>query len=536
MKTKLTPLFFALIFMTATSFAAPITFTDVADDAWYYEDVQKAVDTGLISGFPDNTYRPDDEMTYAQAVKLAATMYKISMTGSYEFPEGTPWYAPYTEYAKNTGVISKDYDWNAPATRAGYMEIFANAIPDMPATTAVTALSAVNSVKDNSIPDVPMSHPQAKAIYKLYRAGIVQGVDDKHSCKPGSYIKRSEVAAIICRMMYADKRLSYSAGAESTLKVTVQPKSITAAEGDDAVFTVEVEGGKEPYSYQWKTEGGTGGGPGNPMDGYYYQGSKTDTLKRKDFRTAESGIKYWCVIADAEGSVVTSDKATVTVNEKEEDNADSEESSLSFLSQPRPATVPSYDYSHTFSVSVTGGTEPYTYQWYRKTSSDEDDMLSDSLLHTGTQTSSLTVESVNENIAGSSYYCTVTDADGCTITSAPASITIKSGRGGSEDTLSFKTQPRPAYVPGNNYTHTFSVTVSGGTEPYKYRWYRQDKDSDEDTPLIDGAIYSGTETETLTISFVTDDQNGSSYYCTVTDADGCEITSTPASLSIKSGR
>ncbi|MDO4845148.1 MAG: S-layer homology domain-containing protein [Oscillospiraceae bacterium] len=33
---------------SATALAAPITFTDVPANAWYYGDVQKAVDTGLI--------------------------------------------------------------------------------------------------------------------------------------------------------------------------------------------------------------------------------------------------------------------------------------------------------------------------------------------------------------------------------------------------------------------------------------------------------------------------------------------------------
>jgi hypothetical protein len=83
------------------------------------------------------------------------------------------------------------------------MEIFASALPD-------DALPAINDVPDGSIPDVPMSHPQAAAIYKLYRAGILQGVDAAHSCNPGSNIRRSEVAAIITRMMTPAARVTFS--------------------------------------------------------------------------------------------------------------------------------------------------------------------------------------------------------------------------------------------------------------------------------------------------------------------------------------
>ena len=86
------------------------------------------------------------------------------------------------------------------------MEIFANALPD-------AALGAQNIVVEGSIPDVPMSHPQAAAIYKLYRAGIVQGVDNvTHACNPGSNIQRSEVAAIIDRMMNPTSRVNFTLG------------------------------------------------------------------------------------------------------------------------------------------------------------------------------------------------------------------------------------------------------------------------------------------------------------------------------------
>ena len=35
-----------------------------------------------------------------------------------------------------------------------------------------------------------MLHPQASAIYKLYRAGILQGNDELHNCNPSASIKR----------------------------------------------------------------------------------------------------------------------------------------------------------------------------------------------------------------------------------------------------------------------------------------------------------------------------------------------------------
>ncbi|MCL2766515.1 MAG: S-layer homology domain-containing protein [Peptococcaceae bacterium] len=187
--------------LTVTASGTTFPFADVPTTAWYYNDVKNAYETGLINGISATAFAPDNNLTYAETVKLAACMHQLSATGSVMLTNGSPnWYDSYVDYAKANGIINKDYSWNTSATRAGYMEIFANAV----------ALSSINSIADGSILDVPTTHPQAASIYKLYRAGIVQGVDAAHNCNPDSNIKRSEVAAILTRMMDADKRISFS--------------------------------------------------------------------------------------------------------------------------------------------------------------------------------------------------------------------------------------------------------------------------------------------------------------------------------------
>ena len=178
-------------------------FSDVKGTDWFIDDVIYAVSVGLIDGKTPTTFAPNDNLTYAEAVKLAACMHQLYTNGEVTLENGDPWYQSYVDYAKENGIISDDYDWGAPATRMGYMEIFANALPD-------DAFAALNDVPDGSIPDVPMDHPQAAAIYKLYRAGILQGVDNAHNCNPDSNIKRSEVAAILNRMMNPEARIEFS--------------------------------------------------------------------------------------------------------------------------------------------------------------------------------------------------------------------------------------------------------------------------------------------------------------------------------------
>ncbi len=188
-------------------------FTDVVEGKnWFYSDVKIAYESYLIDGYTSTTYEPYKNMTYAQAVTLAARMHQKYTTGSVTLKNSPtkPWYQTYVDYAKENHIISKDYDWNADATRAGYIEIFACALPE-------EAFTAKNTVADDAIPDVRMTHPQATEIYKLYRAGILEGSSERigdikveHLCKPDDKITRAEVAAILTRMMNPAERKEFT--------------------------------------------------------------------------------------------------------------------------------------------------------------------------------------------------------------------------------------------------------------------------------------------------------------------------------------
>ncbi|MBQ8301300.1 MAG: S-layer homology domain-containing protein [Clostridia bacterium] len=177
-------------------------FEDVPSDAWYHDEVVKAVDTGIISGKSATIFAPDDLLTYAEAIKLAACMNQVYTDGEVTLSPGEPWYKPFVDYCKTKQIITKEYNYNDNVTRAGYMEIFANALPD-------EAFADINNIPDGSILDVKNNAPYAIYVYKLYRAGIVTGVDELHNCNPDDNIKRSEVAAIISRMMDEDKRVKF---------------------------------------------------------------------------------------------------------------------------------------------------------------------------------------------------------------------------------------------------------------------------------------------------------------------------------------
>ncbi|MBE6598027.1 MAG: hypothetical protein E7638_01145 [Ruminococcaceae bacterium] len=208
--------------------AAELPFKDVAKNSWYYNDVKNAYEIGLINGRELDKFEPEGNLTYAEAVKLAACMHQ-TYTGAapIQAVTGADWYVPYVEYCRSARIIFKNYNWNENATREVYMDIFSRALP-------ADALSEINNVEYGMVPDVPTTHEYAYSIYLLYRAGIVRGMDDQLTCKPASYVTRSEVAAILTRMM------------DDTARITLElPEDKPETNGGDVVVD-DAENNKKP--------------------------------------------------------------------------------------------------------------------------------------------------------------------------------------------------------------------------------------------------------------------------------------------------
>ena len=323
------------------TFAAELPFTDVAADAWYYGDVKEAYDTGLINGMTATTFEPESNMTYAQAVKLAACMNQKYTTGSVTLVNGTVnWWDTYLDYAKTHNIINKDYSWNSNATRAGYVEIFAKALPD-------EALKVKNSIADGYIPDVGMTHPQSAAIYKLYRAGILTGMDERGNFEPNSNIKRSEVSAILTRMMNESARReltlgpgtfqiffnSTGGGAVETQEVTVNGKAAKPADPT-----------RKGYSFAgWYRDSGL-------TVAYDFTETVTSdlTLYAKWKEIASSVNEYTVTFNTNGGSTIPEQK--VKINEKATKPADPSRDGYSFVSWYKDS---GFTTSYDFTTAVT---------------------------------------------------------------------------------------------------------------------------------------------------------------------------------------
>ena len=176
-------------------------FYDVDSNHWFYEPVKSAWEQELIDGVTARYYMPDNTLTVAQAIKLAAALHQKQSVGFVTLQNGgTHWYDNYVNYAIANGLIEAAYQsksaemMNAPVSRAEFVHILAKLLN----------AGTINTV--NSIPDVKSGDAYADEIFAFYRAGILTGSDRLGTFHPTSSLKRSEAAAILVRLYDASQR------------------------------------------------------------------------------------------------------------------------------------------------------------------------------------------------------------------------------------------------------------------------------------------------------------------------------------------
>lgn len=202
----------------------PGQFTDVASSTWYTSAVQAAYEYGLMQGSSDTTFNVNGKLTIGETVAIAARLHATYQGNGYTFTASEPWYQTYVDYALTNGICQAYPDYTAVISRASFAMILTNALPP-------EALTAINTVEENGIPDVPSDANYHDAVYLLYRAGVLSGTDSTGTFAPFNQITRGEVAVILSSMVDPSLRKSF------TLKAVVKPTSLTLSAPNFVVNT-----------------------------------------------------------------------------------------------------------------------------------------------------------------------------------------------------------------------------------------------------------------------------------------------------------
>lgn len=223
-------------------------FSDISTYDWFAENVKTAYEFGIVNGNSETTFNPTGNITVAETITLASRIHNIYNGGTGQFEQGDPWYQPYVEYAISANIINdKEFEnYTESTNRAIFAMIFSRALPS-------TEFPKINNI--TSIPDVPIDEWYAPFVYNLYNAGILTGSNEYGTFYPNNRIQRSEVAAIVTRMIDVAQRKIFE----------LQIKTVAV---DDPIL-LEGTGGDKQITLNWSFFGR------NPKHGYeiYY----TDT-------------------------------------------------------------------------------------------------------------------------------------------------------------------------------------------------------------------------------------------------------------------
>lgn len=79
-------------------------FSDLPQNHWAYNAVKFMVERGIITGYPDNTFRPDNPVTRAEFARIMVVALnlpiKVTDTPSFKDVPKDHWAYPYVESAK----------------------------------------------------------------------------------------------------------------------------------------------------------------------------------------------------------------------------------------------------------------------------------------------------------------------------------------------------------------------------------------------------------------------------------------------------
>ena len=158
-------------------------YSDISATTWCYKYVLELSDAGVISGYSDGTFRPNDTVTYGAALKL------IMLAAGYDEqePVNSNVFSGYLARAQADGLVSGNVDLTARITRLAVAQIAAKAMG-----LSITNLSSVQPFTDTTDPYVRA----------LNAAGIVGGYFENGTStyKPYNTLTRGAMSAIVWRM------------------------------------------------------------------------------------------------------------------------------------------------------------------------------------------------------------------------------------------------------------------------------------------------------------------------------------------------
>ena len=165
---------------------------------WGVNAVNTLVNLGVVGGYPNGTFQPENNVTRAEYAKMLALALKIPVAdykAEYQDVAANDWYAPYVLSLSNRGIITGwngKFDPNGKITRQDAAVMTYRAVKDMLMANGTQVVFA----DEANIADYAK-----EAVSKLSSLKIINGYNGMYD--PINNTTRAQAATIICNVLTA---------------------------------------------------------------------------------------------------------------------------------------------------------------------------------------------------------------------------------------------------------------------------------------------------------------------------------------------
>ncbi len=167
-------------------------FTDIGGVDWAKDAIMALAQAGVVSGYEDNTFRPQQSIKREEFVKMVISAARIDLDKpacKFGDVDQGKWYAQYVNAAYGEGVVSgileTEFGIGKEITREDMAVIIARLVD-----------SEVAETTTDFADDADISEYARESIYKLYAAGKIAGVGNGRFA-PKEIVTRAQAAKII---------------------------------------------------------------------------------------------------------------------------------------------------------------------------------------------------------------------------------------------------------------------------------------------------------------------------------------------------
>ncbi|MGN1319461.1 MAG: S-layer homology domain-containing protein [Lachnospirales bacterium] len=179
-----------------------ISFKDVSSDAWYYNPVITLANKGVINGYNDNTFKPNDNVKRADFLLMLLRGIGVDTTAvpSSNFADvsSSKYYYNAVGIAKEMGIASGDgtnFNPESNITRQDMMVLAKKALEIKTGNTITGSVDVLDKFNDKDT----ISAYAVDSLAAMVSEGIVNGMGD--SISPKTNTTRAQAAVIISNIM-----------------------------------------------------------------------------------------------------------------------------------------------------------------------------------------------------------------------------------------------------------------------------------------------------------------------------------------------